>query len=70
MAKDRHSTSWEGILDFFMSPAVVLSVLLALLGAYLWPEHREEALIAFLWIPIVFTCSVMHSLFHARRSSH
>jgi hypothetical protein len=63
---ERNTTHWRDVLTFFTSPAVVVSVLLALLGAYLWTEHREEALVALLWIPIFLTCWVMHSFFHSR----
>jgi hypothetical protein len=66
MTGNNHPTHFPGVLRVFTSPAVVVSVLLALLGAYLWTDHREEALVAFLWIPIFLTCWVMHSLFHSR----
>jgi hypothetical protein len=66
MAQNNHPTHCPGVLSSFTSPAVVVSVFLALLGAYLWTEHHEEALVAFLWIPIFLTCWVMHSYFHSR----
>jgi 4-amino-4-deoxy-L-arabinose transferase-like glycosyltransferase len=50
MTGSNHLTHFPGVLGFFTSPAVVVSVLLALLGAYLWTEHREEALVALLWV--------------------
>ena len=65
MAERNNTTHCRGVLTLFMSAAVLMSVLLAILGAYLWREHREEAIVA-LWVPIFLTCWVMHSFFHSR----
>ena len=73
MVERNNPTHCGGVLTFFTSPAVVVSFLLAILGAYLWTEHRDEAVVAILWIPIFLTCWVMHSFFHSkhpRSSAH
>ena len=61
-----------GVLNFLTSPAVLVSALLALLGAYLWEEYPAEAIVAFLWIPIFLTCRLIYFVFHYRQphSSH
>jgi len=41
-----------GMVTFFKSPALVVSILLAILGAFLWQDYPEKALVAFIWIPI------------------
>ena len=73
MAENNHLTHCGGVLSSFASPAVVVSVLLALLGAYLWVDHPEQALVILLWVPILLACSVIHYLIdirHPRGSSH
>ena len=71
MVENNHPTHLRNVRSLFTSPAVVVSVFLALLGAYLWKEHRDEAIVALLWIPIFLTCFLMHSFFHSpRHSSH
>ena len=55
MVERNNPTHCGGVLTFFTSPAVVVSFLLAILGAYLWKEHNDEALVAFLWVPIFLT---------------
>jgi phosphoglycerol transferase MdoB-like AlkP superfamily enzyme len=69
---DRNNAADGGdILSVLASPALIVSALLALVGMYLWTEHRDEALVAFLWIPVFLTCCVTHFFFHTRRhSSH
>jgi len=69
---DRNNAADGGdILRVLASPALIVRTLLAVVGMYLWTEHRDEALVAFLWIPVFLTCSVMHFFFHTRqRSSH
>ena len=73
MTGNHHLTHCGGVLSTFTSPAVVVSVLLAILGAYLWADHPEQALVVLLWVPILLTCSVMHYFIdvrHPRGSSH
>jgi hypothetical protein len=63
----------EGMVTFFKSPALVVSILLAILGAFLWQGYPEKALVAFIWIPIFLLCCLMHSVMHSRHphgSSH
>jgi hypothetical protein len=73
MTGNNNLTHSEGALSCFTSPAVVVSVLLAILGAYLWADHPEQALVVLLWVPILLACSVMHywiDIRHPRGSSH
>jgi hypothetical protein len=73
MVERNNAAARGGVLSFVTSPAVVVSVLLALLGAYIWEEHPVEAIVAFLWIPIFLTGWFMHFVFdssHQRQSYH
>ena len=73
MTGNNHLTHFRDVLSILTSPAVVVSVLLTILGAYLWADHPEQALVVLLWVPILLTCSVMHYFIdvrHPRGSSH
>ena len=52
------------ITAFFISPVgLVLLVLLAVAGTYLWMEHRAHLLGALLWLPLL-ACPLMHLFMH------
>lgn len=49
---------------FFTSPAgLVLLVLLAVAGTYLWMQHRAHLLGALLFLPLL-ACTLMHLFMH------
>lgn len=55
---------------FFTSPAgLVLLVLLAAAGTYLWMEHRAHLLGALLWLPLL-ACPLMHLFMHHGHGRH
>lgn len=54
---------------FLMVPTGILVVLLAVVGAYLWIEHRADLLGVILWLPLL-ACPLMHLLMHRGHGKH
>ena len=55
---------------FFTSPAgLVLLVLLAVAGVFLWMEHRAHLLGALLFLPLL-TCTLIHLFMHHGHGGH
>lgn len=58
------------ITAFFISPAgLMLLVMLAVAGMYLWMEHRAHLLGALLWLPLL-ACPLMHLFMHHGHGRH
>ena len=55
---------------FFVSPVgLLLMGLLAVVGTYLWFEHRAHLLGALLWLPLL-ACPLMHLFMHHGHGGH